>query len=175
MNDRTSAQPERLLVWRTRASSRRFLLATVYSLGIAVASGVALLAPFQNSHVTLVALAVHLASGVLALGFFVPYLFLHLADGREKLRYLLMPWRLMRQVYQEEGRGHRLLGYILMWSVFIVSASGIAIAMPALQHLIGHLDVLSFGKHVWLLDTHRASSIVFVLFLLLHFPKKGAS
>ncbi|MDR2164874.1 MAG: hypothetical protein LBO79_04435 [Zoogloeaceae bacterium] len=165
-----------LLVWRTRESSRHLLLAMVYSLGIAVATGVLLLLPLENEHLTLVALVTHLVAGVLAFVFFVPFLFIHLKDGRESLLSLFLPWRLLRRVYRGETLYHRLLGYLLMWCLWIVFASGLVIAFPAIAYLAGRpMTLLPYGGHAALLRIHLGVSGFLLVVLLLHFPKRVLS
>lgn len=164
-----------LLVWRTRESSRHLLMALVYSLGIACATGLALLLPLRNGHLTLIALVAHLVSGALALLFFVPFLFAHLRDGKEPLWHLVMPWRLLRRVFRDETPGHRLRGYSLMWCACLATLSGVLIAAPAFAYLAGHPFVPPFGTSAVLLTTHRVSSALLFVFLLLHFPKKASS
>ena len=176
-DDKRSAAPaDGLLPWRTRASSRHFLMATVYSLGITVATGGVLLLPLENEHLTLIALAAHLAAGVLTFAFFVPFLFIHLKDGRESLLHLFMPWRLLHRIYRGETLYHRLLGYSLMWCLWLLFASGLIIAAPAIAYLSGHpVTLLPYGGHSPLLLAHQGVSLLLLVFLILHFPKKELS
>ncbi|MDR1351391.1 MAG: hypothetical protein LBJ59_11590 [Zoogloeaceae bacterium] len=168
--------PPALLPWRTKAASRHLLMAMVYSLGIVVASGIVLLLPLKNGHLTLIALAAHLVSGALALVFFIPFLFVHLKDGRESILNLLMPWRLLHRIYRDETLYHRLLGYSLMWCLWLVFVSGLTIAAPAIAYLAGHpVTLLPYGGHSLLLWAHRGVSLLLLLFLMLHFPKKALS
>jgi hypothetical protein len=164
-----------LLVWRTRASSRHLLMAMVYSLGITAASAALLWLPLKNSHLTLLALVTHLVSGALALIFFVPFLFIHLRDGRESLFNLVMPWRLLHRVYRDETLYHRLLGYGLMWCLWLVCLSGLTIAAPAIAYLANHPMTLPYGTHALLLHAHRGGTLLLLLLLILHFPKKALS
>ncbi|MDR2688311.1 MAG: hypothetical protein LBB76_00965 [Azoarcus sp.] len=164
-----------LLVWRTRESSRHLLMATVQSLGIVAATGVLLLLPLENEHLTVIALATHLAAGALAFIFFIPFLFIHLRDGKESLLHLVMPWRLLRRIYRGETLYHRLLGYALMWCLWLVFLSGFAIAFPAIAYLSGHPLTLPYGGHAVLLRVHLGVSVLLAVFLALHFPKKAAS
>ena len=166
---------EGLLVWRTRESSRHLLMAMLYSLGIATATGLILTLPLGNGHLILVALVAHLVSGVLALVFFVPFLFIHLRDGREPVRNLIMPWRLLRRLYQGESLYHRVLGYLLTGCTVLVIATGLVIAAPAVLFLAGKPTILPFGTSAWLLQVHIVFSVLLVLFVLLHFPKKAMS
>jgi hypothetical protein len=164
------------LVWRTKESSRHLLMATVYSLGVVAATGFTLALPLENEHLTLIALAAHLASGFLTLVFFVPFLFTHLRDGRESFLNLFLPWRLLHRIYRNETLYHRLLGYLLMWCLWLLLASGLIIAAPAVAYLSGHpMTLLPYGGHSLLLWTHRGVSLLLLLFLVLHFPKKALS
>ncbi|MDR1648084.1 MAG: hypothetical protein LBR88_08645 [Zoogloeaceae bacterium] len=164
------------LVWQTKASSRHLLLATVYSLGVATATGIVLMLPLKNEHVTLIALVAHLVSGFLTLVFFLPFLLTHLKDGRESVWSLFLPWRLLHRIYRGETRYHRLLGYLLMWSLWIVFASGLVIAAPAIAYLSGHpFTLLPYGGHSLLLWAHRGITLLLLFFLILHFPKKALS
>jgi hypothetical protein len=182
-NTRVAAPEADLLVWRTRESSRHLLMALTYSLGIACATGVALLLPLQNGHLTLIALVAHLVSGTLAVLFFVPFLFVHLRDGKEPLRHLVMPWHLSRRKFRDRGRDksqqqrqrQHLMGYLLCVCACLASLSGLAIAAPALAYLAGHPVVPPFGTIAVLLRVHQASSALLFVFLLLHFPKKASS
>jgi hypothetical protein len=175
----TTSSPESSLIpWRTRESSRHLLMATVYSLGVAGATGVLLLLPLANSHITLLALAAHLTSGALAGMFFIPFLFIHLKDGREPLHHLFMPWRLRRRIYLGETHHHRLLGFILTLSVVVVLLTGLVIALPAVAFLAGRpVTLLEFipskwGGHSGLLSLHLGASSLLIVALLLHFPKR---
>jgi hypothetical protein len=153
-------------------------MAMVYSLGIAAATGVLLLLPLPNAHLTLLTLVAHLVSGLLAGVFFLPFLFVHLKDGRERLRHLFMPWKLRRRIYLGETHHHRLLGYILTLGVAIVLLTGLAIALPAIAYLAGHpvtwLRVIpsEWGGHSLILKIHLGVSVLLIVALLLHFPKR---
>jgi hypothetical protein len=177
-----SSLPESPLIpWRTKESSRHLLMAMVYSLGVASATGLLLLLPLPNPHVTLLALAAHLTSGALAGIFFIPFLLIHLKDGREPLHHLLMPWRLRRRIYAGETHHHRLQGYLLTIGIGLVFLTGLVIALPALAFLAGRpITLLEFipsewGGHSGLLSLHRGASILLVVALLLHFPKQRLS
>ncbi|MDR3214085.1 MAG: hypothetical protein LBT71_09270 [Azoarcus sp.] len=169
------ASPEGLLVWRTRESSRHLLMAMVYSLGIATASGIVLMLPLGNGHLTLVMLVAHLVSGALALLFFVPFLFIHLRDGKEPLLNLLMPWRMLHRLYRGESLHHRILGYLLTGCVLLVMGTGLAIAAPAVLYLSGQPTVMPFGTAAALLRVHLTFSALLVFFVALHFPKRSLS
>ncbi|MDR2365367.1 MAG: hypothetical protein LBD68_05870 [Zoogloeaceae bacterium] len=165
-----------LLPWRTKAASRHLLMSTVYSLGITTATGVILLLPLKNGHLTLIALVTHLTSGALAFLFFTPFLFTHLKDGRESLWNLLMPWRLLHRIYRGETLYHRLLGYGLTCSLLLVFASGLVIAAPSIAYLLGKpMTLLPYGGHAILLKIHRGVFVLLFLFLILHFPKRSLS
>ena len=164
------------LVWRTKASSRHLLMATVYSLGIAAASGLVLTLPLKNEHLTLIALAAHLTSGFLTLVFFVPFFLTHLKDGRESIWNLFLPWRLLHRIYRDETLYHRLLGYTLMWCLWLAFATGLTIAAPAVAYLSGDpFTLLPYGGHALILWAHRGVSLLLLIFLILHFPKKALS
>jgi hypothetical protein len=168
--------PAELLPWRTRAAARHLLMAMVYSLGLVAASGSILLLPLKNEHLTLIALVIHLVSGALAFVFFVPFLFIHLKDGRESLWHLILPWRLLHRIYRDETLYHRLLGYSLMWCLWLLFASGFLIAAPAVAYLAGHpITLLPYGGHTPFLRAHQGISLLCLLFLVLHFPKKALS
>ncbi|GHT89796.1 hypothetical protein AGMMS49545_01070 [Betaproteobacteria bacterium] len=164
------------LTWRTRESSRHLLMAMVYSLAIAGATGVLLLLPLRNEHLTLMALVAHLTSGALAFMFFIPFLFIHLKDGREPLVHIVMPWRLLHTARRHEPLYHRLLGYALMWCLLLVFLSGLAIAFPALAYLANHpMTLLPYGGHALLLLAHSGVSLLILPALLFHFPKRALS
>ncbi|MDR1661943.1 MAG: hypothetical protein LBR95_05905 [Azoarcus sp.] len=164
-----------LLAWRTRESSRHLLMSTVYSLGIACATGIALLLPLENGNLVLLALVAHLTSGALALVFFIPFLFVHLSDGKEPVLHLVMPWRLLHRLYRGEPLYHRLLGYLLMWCSILTIVTGLAIAAPALSYLAGRAAILPYGVGPALLRVHLTFSGLLVFFVLLHFPKRALS
>jgi hypothetical protein len=169
------ATGEGLLVWRTRESSRHLLMAMLYSLGIATATGLILTLPLGNGHLILVALVAHLVSGGLALVFFIPFLFIHLRDGREPVLNLFMPWRLLHRLYRGESLYHRVLGYLLTGCTVLVIVTGLVIAAPAVLFLAGEPTILPFGTSAMLLRVHVVFSVLLVLFVLLHFPKKAMS
>jgi hypothetical protein len=148
----------------------------VYSLGIATATGIVLLLPLKNEHLTLIALVAHLVAGFLALVFFLPFLFTHLKDGRESLLNLILPWRLLHRIYRNETLYHRLLGYSLMWCLWLAFASGLVIATPAIAYLLGKpMTLLPYGGHALLLQLHLGVFVLLLLFLVLHFPKRSLS
>ncbi|MDR1064355.1 MAG: hypothetical protein LBL48_10595 [Azoarcus sp.] len=172
----TPAKPgatDSLLVWRTRESSRHLLMSMIYSLGIACATGIVLLLPMGNGHLTLIALVAHLVSGALALVFFIPFLFVHLSDGKEPLLHLVVPWRLLHRLYKGEPLYHRVLGYLLMWCLALTIATGLAIAAPAISYLAGRAAILPYGVGPALLRLHLTFSGLLVFFVLLHFPKRS--
>jgi len=164
-----------LLVWRTRESSRHLLMAMVYSLAIATATGLALMLPLGNGHARLTILVTHLVSGALGVVFFVPFLLVHLHDGKESLFNLLMPWRMLKRIYRGETLYHRLLGFLLTCCVLVVVASGFAIAAPGFLYLSGKPTVYAFGTAQALLRLHVTFSGLFAFFVLLHFPKRALS
>ncbi|MDR2093107.1 MAG: hypothetical protein LBP58_07320 [Azoarcus sp.] len=174
----TPAVPEAansLAVSHKREPSRNLMMSMIYSLGIACATGIALLLPLGNGHLVLVTLVAHLVSGVLALVFFIPFLFVHLRDGRELFRHLVMPWRLLHQLYKNEPLYHRLLGYFLMWCLVLTIVTGLGIASPAISYLSGRAAILPYGVGPALLRLHFTFSGLLVFFVLLHFPKKVRS
>jgi hypothetical protein len=165
-----------LLPWRTKAASRHLLMAMIYSLAITAATGVILLLPLKNEHLTLIALVMHLVSGALALLFFLPFLLTHLKDGREPFWNLFLPWRLLHRLYRGESLYHRLLGYSLMWSILLVFVSGICIMAPAIAYLLGRpMTLLPYGGHAFILKVHLGAFAFLFLFLVLHFPKRSLS
>ncbi|MDR2624701.1 MAG: hypothetical protein LBC37_00015 [Zoogloeaceae bacterium] len=169
--------PEPLLPWRTRAASRHLLLALVYCLGIVAATGLLLALPLPNAHLTLVALAAHLVSGLLAVFFFVPFLVCHLRDGHEPLLSLLLPWRVARRCSGGDSRTHRLLGYGLTLTLLTVAASGLVIIAPAVAYLAGKpfllLDFWPGNGHRFWLMAHAWGTLLLVALLFCHFPKRS--
>lgn len=165
-----------LPIWHTPESSMRLLMALINSLAVACASGLILLVPIGNAHVTLIALVVHLVSGVLTLVFFVPYLFTHLRNVREPLRSLLMPWRLRsNRVFRHETRHHRLIGYGLALFYLGLSISGVVISAPAIAFLSGKPAILPLGMSAILLLIHQCLTALFFVFLGLHIWKRVKS
>jgi hypothetical protein len=151
------------------------LMALINSTAIACATGLILLFPLGNAHVTIIAMVVHIVSGVLALILFVPFLFTHLRDGKEPLRNLLMPWRMRHRIYREETPVHRLIGYGLTLASLGVFISGLVIAAPSITYLSGQTVLLPLGMSAILLRAHQGFTVLFFLFFGLHLWKRAKS
>ncbi|MDR0529005.1 MAG: hypothetical protein LBG69_05275 [Zoogloeaceae bacterium] len=147
-----------------RQATRRLLLAFIYSLGIASASGLLLMLPLSNAHATLTALVAHLVSGALALIFFAPFLWLHLREGdRPEIRRGVNSVRLH----------HRLLGRLSAWCAGLTLISGLGIALPGVLYLSGHSVIWPLGANAPLVLAHLGLSVPLFVFLLLHSPRKA--
>lgn len=160
------------LVWRTRDSARHLLQASIASLALCLASGLVLWLSPPHDHLILVALCTHLSAGVLAGIFFLPFVVIHLQDGREPLGLLLQPWRLLPAALQEPVARHRLMGHGLLWSLLLALGSGLVIALPAVAYLAGRPVTLPYGSQYLLLDLHQGATLACLGLLLLHFPWK---
>ncbi|MDR2261181.1 MAG: hypothetical protein LBE06_09720 [Azoarcus sp.] len=158
-----------------RRLARHLMMAMIYSFAIASATGIALMLPLRNDHLALLALVAHLASGAMMLIFFAPCLFMHLRNGKEPFRHLLMPWRLTHRVFAHEPLYHRVLGYLLMCCVLVTLLSGMGICAPAITYLSGQSLTLSLGMGAALLRVHFTFAALAIFFVLLHFPKRAAS
>ncbi|MDR0717895.1 MAG: hypothetical protein LBF50_10865 [Azoarcus sp.] len=158
-----------------RRLARHLMMATIYSFAIASATGIVLMLPLRNDYLALVALVAHLASGALTLIFLAPCLYMHLRNGKEPFRHLLMPWRLTHRVFAHEPLYHRVLGYLLMCCILVTLLSGIGISAPAITYLSGRSLTLSLGMGAALLRVHFTFAALALFFVLLHFPKRAAS
>lgn len=161
------------LRWRTRDTTRHLLNAYVGGFGIALITGALLWLDAGGSNLAQVMLVSHLTAGALGLIFFIPYLFAHLKDGKESWRNLLFPFRLITELRWEPYAGKRLHGHLLMWGMWLVLLSGLAIAIPGVLYLAGSPTfTLPYGLSAWLLDLHAAGTVGVLALMLFHVPAK---
>lgn len=172
MNTPSPAADVVRLDWRTRDTSRHLLLAFIASFGIALATGALLWLRLGHNNLVQVLLLTHLAAGLLALFFFIPFIVIHWRDGREPLLHLIFPFRLFAEWHWDLLARRRLIGHGLLWSLAPVLFSGLLVAAPAIAYLAGHPVTLPYGAHVWLLRLHLWLTPLVLLFLAFHLPRE---
>lgn len=170
MNPPTTRSPA-ALPWRTREATRHLLLAATTSLGVTAATGLGLLAGSDNDNLVALLLLPHLASGVLALILFTPFVIIHWRDGREPLLHLLVPFRLLLAPPGTPFLRQRLLGHLLLWSLGLVLLSGVVSTVPALAYLADEPFTLPYGGQDMLMHVHRWVSLPLAVSVLLHYPR----
>lgn len=164
-----------LLNWRTHDTTRHLLFAFLGAFAGALVTGVLLWLDVGHAHLTQVLIVAHLAAGVLALAFFVPFVVVHWRDGKEPLVHLVLPLRLLAEWRWDVLARRRLVGHALMWSLALLIVSGCVVAAPALLYLAGYPLTLPYGAHVWLLDAHRWLTPLPLVALAAHFPMEERS
>lgn len=160
------------LRWRTRDTSRHLVQGFIGALAIATVTGLLLWLRLGHNHLVQVLLLSHLAAGLLALLFFVPFIVIHWRDGREPLRHLLWPFPLIAELRWDAYAGKRLLGHAFMWSLALVLLSGLIVALPAVAYLAGYPVTLPYGGHVGLLRGHAWLTLPLLVCLWCHLPKE---
>lgn len=161
-----------ILLWRTRDTSRHLAQGMTGALIITLITGGALWLRLGHGNLIQLLLLVHLASGVLATLFFLPFIVIHWQDGREPLLHLIWPFRLLREVKWDAYARKRLVGHAFLWVVLLVVLSGLVTAAPAVAYLAGHPVPLPYGGHVPLLAIHRWLTLAVFAGLLWHLPKE---
>lgn len=170
MTSPSSPTDNPLLRWRTRDTARQLLLGFVTALAIAAATGLLLWLRVGHGNFIQVLLTGHLVAGMLALIFFLPFVVIHWRDGREPLRHLFYPFRLIAAMAHDACARRRLIGHGLLWSMLAVLASGVLVSLPAIAYLAAAPQTLPYGGHVWLLRIHDGACIPLLILLCLHFP-----
>lgn len=160
------------LLWRTRDTARHLLLAFVASFAVALATSALLFVGLGHGNLVQVLLLTHLAAGLLALFFFVPFVVIHWRDGREPLVHLIFPFRLLPEWRWDIVARRRLIGHALLWLLLPVLVSGLAVVLPAVAYLAGRPATLPYGGQYWLLQIHLWTTPLVLVALVLHFPRK---
>lgn len=154
--------------WRTRATTVALARALITNLLLLAGSGLALWLGRGHGNVVQWLLLLHLAAAALGLLFALPFVAVHLKDGREPLRRLLWPWPLLRPARHGGFERKRLVGHALLWALLLLAASGLVVALPGLGTLMGQPFVWPLGTQAWLLDLHRVFTPVLLSGLLWH-------
>lgn len=163
------------LRWRTRDTSRHLLQGFIGAFAIAAVTGGLLLLRVGHGNLVQVLLFSHLAAGLLALMFFIPFLVTHWRDGNEPLRHLLWPFPLIAEVRWDDYARKRLIGHGLMWSLALVLLSGLIVMLPAIAYLAGRPVTLPYGGHVGLLAAHTWLTLPLLAGLFFHLPREDRS
>lgn len=157
--------------WRDSDAMRRLAGALMIDLGVAMATGLALMFDFRHDAFLHLLVAVHLASGALALFFFTAFVAWHWRDCRETLARLLFPFLLLHRK-DDPYALRRLQGYLLMWPMLGVLATGLLIALPAVAYLAGNPQTLPYGLSESLRLGHRWLSLLLPLAMWGHLARK---
>lgn len=163
------------LRWRTRDTSRHLLQGFIGAFAIATVSSGLLLLRIGHGNLVQVLLFTHLAAGLLALMFFIPFIVIHWRDGREPLRHLFWPFALIAELRWDDFARKRLIGHALMWSLGLVLLSGLIVVLPAIAYLAGYPVTLPYGGHVVLLRAHSWLMLPLLVALFFHLPRKDRS
>jgi hypothetical protein len=161
-----------LLRWRTHDSSRHLMQGFIGAFAIAGITGLLLWLNLGHGNFIQLVLLTHLAAGTLSFFMFVPFIVIHWRDGREPLRNLLWPFRLIPELQWDSYARKRLIGHGLMWLLMIVLLSGLIVSLPAIAYLAGRPMTLPYGAHVELLRAHAWMTIPLFAGLIWHLPKK---
>lgn len=156
------------LLWRTRATTLALARALNTSLLLLGGSGLALWLGRAHANLVQWLLLLHLATALLALLFALPFVIVHLKDGREPLRRLLWPWALWRGAWRGGFERRLLVGHGLLWLLVLLVLSGLVVALPGLGVLAGRPWIWPLGTQSWLLDLHRGLTPLLLLALLWH-------
>jgi len=158
-----------VLVWRTGATTQALARALLTCLALLVSTGLLLWWGGGHGNWRQWLLLVHLATGVLSLGFALPFVLVHLRDGREPWHALLQPWKVWAAARRRRGiHTKRLAGHALLWSLLLVVGSGLAIAWPGLTVLAGSPWTWPYGSQDALLLPHRLLTLPLLALLLWH-------
>ncbi|MFT3822173.1 MAG: multiheme c-type cytochrome [Rubrivivax sp.] len=157
--------------WRTRATTVALARALITSLLLLMGSGLLLWLGRGHGNLVQWLLLLHLATAVLCLLFALPFVAVHLKDGREPLRRLLWPWLLLRPAWRGGFERKRLVGHALLWALLLLAASGLLVALPGLGVLAGRPWVWPLGTQALLLDLHRTATPLLLLGLPWHLWK----
>lgn len=163
------------LNWRTRDTSRHLIQGFIGAFAIAAVTGIVLWLRIGHGNLVQWLLLCHLAAGLLAILFFIPFIVIHWRDGREPLLHLIWPFRLIGEVRRDVYAGKRLLGHAFMWSLLLVLFSGLIVALPAIAYLAGYPVTLPYGGHVGLLRGHAWLTLPLLVCLWWHLPKEDRS
>lgn len=121
-----------------------------------------------------VMLVLHIAGGALAFAVLVPFVAAHHRYHEGRARFVLAPWRAWRRRDPGTARPNpqRLVGHALHWSIVVLIASGVFVALPG---------VLFSADVVWLPDywayrvgnaLHLASTVAAVVLMLAHWLRR---
>ncbi len=163
---------EAALHWRTRDTTRHLLQGFIGAFAIAAVTGGLLVLDIGHGDLIQVMLLSHLAAGLLALVFFVPFIVTHWRDGHEPLRHLVWPFRLLGELRRDVYARQRLIGHALLWSLALVLLSGLIVMLPAIAYLAGWPATLPYGSHVGLLAAHTWLTLPLLTGLWFHLPRE---
>lgn len=169
---RAASADATLLRWRTRDTSRHLIQGFIGAFAIAAVSGLLLWLRIGHDNVVQILLLSHLAAGLLAFLFFIPFIVTHRRDGREPLLNLVWPFRLIGELRWDIYARKRLIGHGFLWSLLLVLASGLIVALPAIAYLAGQPVTLPYGGHVGLLRSHAWLTLPLLTGLWWHLPKE---
>lgn len=158
------------LRWRTRDTSRHLLQGFIGAFAIATVTGGLLFLRIGHGNLVQVLLFGHLAAGLLAFMFFIPFIVTHWRDGREPLRHLVWPFPLIAELRWDAYARKRLIGHGFMWSLLLVLLSGLIVALPSVAYLAGWPATLPYGSHVGLLRAHAWLMPPLLAGLFFHLP-----
>lgn len=168
----TTAADAARLRWRTRDTSRHLMQGFIGAFAIAGSTGLLLWLGLGHDNFIQLLLLTHLAAGALAFLMLVPFVVIHWRDGREPLRNLFWPFRLIPELRWDAWAGKRLIGHGLLWLLALVLLSGLIVTLPAIAYLAGRPAILPFGVHVDLLRVHAWLTLPLLAGLVWHLPKE---
>ncbi len=160
---------------RGRRRQRLFLGTFAALFGIALGGGLYYFAVPRDFHwgVAQAVLLLHIASGVLALAVLVPFVVAHHRYQEGRSRFLLAPWLIRRRHGTREGLScaRRLVGHALHWSIVVVIASGVFVALPGILFYAGVVWLLGYEAYQVGNAIHLGFSLLAVGLIVLHWHR----
>jgi len=127
-----------------------------------------------------VMLVLHIVGGALAFGVLVPFVTAHHRYHEGRARFLLAPWRAWRRRDAETLplNPQRLVGHALHWSIILLLASGVFVAVPGVlfsADVVWLPDYRSYqvGNAIHLGSTFAAAGLMLVHWLRRRRPRTG--
>ncbi|MCC6222613.1 MAG: hypothetical protein IT201_03870 [Thermoleophilia bacterium] len=123
-----------------------------------------------NWNAAQVMLIAHIALGVLAFVALAPFVVAHQRHQDGSSLLLLAPWlrRWRRGAGAAEAHPQRLVGHALHWSLLLVVASGVFVAVPGLLFYAGAVWLLTYESYQVGNAVHLGLTVVALGLMLLH-------
>lgn len=114
-------------------------------------------------------LVLHLIGGLISLIMLIPFFLLHQREKKQKLRWLALPWRLIRKTDESQHQfRQRMIGLGLFGALATVYLSGILIALPGALFYFRLLLLWENATAELLGSIHLISAVLAVGGLFLH-------
>ncbi|WP_421867185.1 hypothetical protein [Motiliproteus sp.] len=114
-------------------------------------------------------LVLHLLGGVISLLIVIPFFILHQKEKKQRLRWLLTPWKLGKKSDENEHQfTQRQIGYLLVVLLLLTYGSGLMIALPGLLFAFDLVVLWENPTQLLLGAVHRWAGGLMVPVLLFH-------